>query len=124
HMRVTRVGAQTALAGIVRMMERALAERPPWVRAAERASSFFVALVLLAAAAAGATWMAIDPARAPWIAVSVLIVTCPCAFALATPAALTVASGRLARGNLAVTRAHAIEALSEVRDVVFDKTGT
>jgi len=105
-------------------MERALAERPRWVLAAERASSLFVGLVLVAAALALVAWWPADPARATWIAVSVLIVTCPCAFALAMPAALTVATGRLARGHVAVTRAHAIEALAAVTDIVFDKTGT
>jgi Cu2+-exporting ATPase len=59
-----------------------------------------------------------------WIAVAVLIVTCPCALALATPVAMTVASGALARANVAVTRGRAIEALAGVTDVVFDKTGT
>ena len=123
-LRVERVGADTALSSIHRMMERALAERPRWVQLAERASSWFVGLVLLAAAASFAAWWFLDPARAPWIAISVLIVTCPCAFALATPAAITVATGRLARANVAVTRGHAIEALAGATDVVFDKTGT
>jgi len=123
-LRATRVGGATALSSIQRMMERALAERPRWVVAAERASSWFVALVLFAAAMALVAWWPTDPARATWIAVSVLIVTCPCAFALAMPAALTVATGRLARGNVAVTRAHALEALAAATDIVFDKTGT
>jgi Cu2+-exporting ATPase len=123
-LRATRVGAETALAKMHRMMERALAERPRWVLAAERASSGFVALVLLAALAAGLSWWVHDPSRALWIAVSVLIVTCPCAFALATPAAITVATGRLARANIAVTRGHALETLAAATDIVFDKTGT
>ena len=124
QLRVTRVGADTALSGIHRLMERALADRPRWVQAAERASSFFVASVVAAAIVAGIAWAFIDPARAVWIAVSVLIVTCPCAFALATPAALTVATGRLARGNVAITRARAMEALATADEFVFDKTGT
>ena len=123
-LRVTRVGARTALAAIERMMERALAERPRWVEAAQRASAWFVAAVLLAAVVAAAAWWQEDPERAVWVAVSVLIVTCPCAFALATPAALTVATGRLARGSLVVSRGHAIEALAVATDVIFDKTGT
>jgi len=123
-LRATRVGAETALAKMHRMMERALAERPRWVLAAERASTGFVALVLVAAAAAGLVWWRQDPSQALWIAVSVLIVTCPCAFALATPAAITVATGRLARANVAITRARALEALAVATDIVFDKTGT
>jgi Cu2+-exporting ATPase len=123
-MRVTRVGADTALSAVHRLMERALGERPRWVAAAQRASSFFVAFILVAALAAGLAWMAIDPARAPWIAVSVLIITCPCALALATPVAVTAASGAMARANVVVARAHAIERLASATDIVFDKTGT
>lgn len=123
-LRVQRVGADTAIASIQRMTDRALAERPHWVAAAQRASSMFVAGVLITSALAGLAWLAIDPSRALWIAVSVLIVTCPCAFALATPAAVTVAMGRLARGSFVVSRANAIEALASATDFVFDKTGT
>jgi Cu2+-exporting ATPase len=123
-LEVTRVGSETALSAIHRLMERALAERPRWVEAAARAAGVFVAFILAASLAAGAVWLAIDPSRALWIAVSVLIVTCPCALALATPVAMTVAAGALARVNLVVTRSHAIEALAGATDVVFDKTGT
>ncbi len=123
-LRVTRVGAQTALSRIERLMERALAERPRWVEAAQRASGAFVAAVLACALGAGIAWLWIDPARALWVAVSVLIVTCPCALSLATPVAVTVGLGELARGRLVVTRARAIEALAAATDFVFDKTGT
>ena len=68
--------------------------------------------------------MQIDPSRALWIAVSVLVVTCPCALSLATPVALTVATGEMARRNLIVTRGHAIESLAGASDLIFDKTGT
>ncbi|NCU94765.1 MAG: HAD family hydrolase, partial [Betaproteobacteria bacterium] len=64
------------------------------------------------------------PSRALWIGVSVLVVTCPCALALATPAALTAATTRLARQGVLITRGHALETLARVTDVVFDKTGT
>jgi Cu2+-exporting ATPase len=123
-LEVRRVGADTAIASIQRMMLRALDERPPWVAAAERASGPFVALVLAAALAAGFVWFQVDPPRAIWIAVSVLVVTCPCALALATPTALVVASGAMARRNVVVTRAGAIERLAAATDLVFDKTGT
>ena len=123
-LRVRRVGSETALAAIQRMMERALEHRPPWIAAAQRASGAFVGVVLGSALAAGIAWWPIDPARAVWIAVSVLVVTCPCALALATPMALTVASGALARRNFVVTRAGVIERLATVTDFVFDKTGT
>ncbi len=123
-MRVERVGADTTLSSIERLMERALAERPRWVETAQRASGVFVAAILLAALAAALAWLAIDPARALWVAVSVLIVTCPCALSLATPAAITVAVGEMARRRLVVSRGHAIEALAAATDIVFDKTGT
>jgi Cu2+-exporting ATPase len=123
-MRVTRVGGDTALAAIMRLMERAASERPRWVELAQRAAGWFVAVILLLSLAAGLAWMQIDPARALWIAVSVLVVTCPCALSLATPVALTVATGEMARRNLIVTRGHAIESLAAATDLVFDKTGT
>jgi len=123
-LRVRRVGAHTALSSIQAMMERALDGRPRWAEAAQRASGWFVGAVLVSAAAAAVYWMQVDPSRAVWIAVSLLVVTCPCALALATPAALTVASGTLARLNVVVARAGAIERLAGVTDIVFDKTGT
>ena len=123
-MRITRVGADTVLSSITRMAERALAERPRWVEAAARAASVFVVAILLCALAAGAAWLWIDPSRALWVAVSVLIVTCPCALSLATPVAMTVAIGEMAGRGLVVARGHAIEALARATDCVFDKTGT
>ena len=123
-MRVERVGSRSTLATIERLMERALAERPRWVELAQRASGLFVGGVLIAAIMAGLAWLTIDPARAPWIAISVLIVTCPCALSLAAPAAMTVALGEMARFGFVVSRGHAIEALAGATDVVFDKTGT
>jgi len=119
-----RVGSETSLAAIERMMQRALDERPPWVAAAQRAAGAFVACILVAVAAAVVLQWNDDPQRAIWIAVSVLVVTCPCALALATPTALTAASGAMAQRNFIVTRAGAIERLAGVTDIVFDKTGT
>ena len=121
---VRKVGAETALSGIHRLMQRALDERPRWTEAAQRASRAFVLFVLGAAALAAGLWSVADPARALAVVVSILIVTCPCALALAAPAVSTVATGALARANLVVTRGHAIEALAGATDLVFDKTGT
>ena len=123
-MQVTHIGADTVLSSISRLMERAITERPRWVDVAQRAASGFVIAILLFAAVAALAWMTIDPTRALWIAVSVLIVTCPCALSLATPVALTVATGELARRGLVITRGHVIESLAEATDFVFDKTGT
>src|SRR5262249_49271976 len=78
----------------------------------------------LIAVSSALVWLRIDAARALSVAVAVLVVTCPCALSLATPAALTVAVGKLARRGVITTRGHAIETLAEVTHVVFDKTGT
>lgn len=123
-LRVTRVGADTAMSAIHRLMERALGERPRWVEAAQRASGFFVGFILLASLGAGLAWLAIDPSRAIWIAVAVLVITCPCALALAAPAVATAATGALARIDFVTARGHATERLAAATDFVFDKTGT
>jgi Cu2+-exporting ATPase len=123
-VRVTRVGTDTRLASIVRLVERAQTSRPPLVQAADRVASWFVVAVLLIAAATAVAWMWIEPARALPVAVAVLVVTCPCALSLAMPAALAVAAGAFARRGLVVTRSGAIEALARATHVVFDKTGT
>jgi Cu2+-exporting ATPase len=80
--------------------------------------------VLVAAALACLWWWQTDPERAMMVAVSVLVVTCPCALSLATPAAMLAAAGALARQGVLVRNLHALEALSEVDTMVFDKTGT
>jgi Cu2+-exporting ATPase len=80
--------------------------------------------LLLVAIAVALAWWVIDPSKALWITVSVLVVTCPCALSLATPVALSVASGAMARAGLLVTRSHAIETLARATHFVFDKTGT
>ncbi|MEW5893620.1 MAG: heavy metal translocating P-type ATPase [Pseudomonadota bacterium] len=123
-VQVEKVGADTVLSGIVRLLDRALAEKPRLALAADRVAHWFVLLILLISAGVAAVWYTIDPTRALWITVSVLVVTCPCALALATPAALTVALGRLTRLGLLSTRGHALETLARASDFVFDKTGT
>ena len=123
-MRVEQVGEETRLSAIVRLMERAATEKPRIVEMADRIATRFVAALLVVAAAVAIVWWSIDPHKALWITVSVLVVTCPCALSLATPVTLTVASGALARAGLLVTRGHAIEALARANHFVFDKTGT
>ena len=123
-LRATQVGDDTRVAGIVRLLDRALAEKPRLAELANRYAGRFVVLILLVAAATAFWWGRHDPARALWITVSVLVITCPCALSLATPAALTAATGTLARLGLLVTRGHAVPTLAEVTHVVFDKTGT
>lgn len=123
-MRVERAGEETRLAAILRLMERAAAERPHLVEMADRVATRFVVVILLAALLVVGAWYWIDPAKALWIGIAVLVVTCPCALSLATPVALTVATGSMARRGLLVTRGHAIETLARATHVVFDKTGT
>ena len=123
-MRVERIGADTVLSSIVRLMQQAAAERPRLVANAERITGWFVAATLALAAGAAVAWWLIEPGRGLWVAVSILVVTCPCALSLATPVALTVATGRLAREGLIVCRGHVVETLARATDVVLDKTGT
>lgn len=123
-MRVEQAGDATRLSAILRLMERAASERPRLVELADRYASAFVIGILLVALVVASVWAWVDPARAIWIAVAVLVVTCPCALSLATPVALTVANGTLARGGLLVSRAHAVESLARASRIVFDKTGT
>ncbi len=123
-MRVERVGQDTVLAGIVRLMDRAQTEKPKIAQLADRVARWFVSALLVLAAVVALAWYAIDPSRALWITVAVLVVTCPCALSLATPAALTAATGTLFRRGVLVTRGHALETLAAATHFVFDKTGT
>ncbi len=123
-VRVTAVGEETRLSAIIRLMERASMEKPRIVETADRIAGAFVWSVLAMALLTALLWTFIDPARALWITVSVLVVTCPCALSLATPIALTIAAGALAKDGLLLTRGHAIETLARATHFVFDKTGT
>ena len=124
HMRVSASGGATRLAAVVALMQGALSQRPATARLADRwAAPFLLAVVALAVVSACA-WSLLDPSRAVWVAVSVLIVTCPCALSLATPATLVAAAGGLARRGLVLRRLEALENLARIDRVVFDKTGT
>jgi len=124
EMRVQRVGADTRYEAIVALMREALSQRPAAARLADRWAGPFLWAVLFLAAGSAAAWSVIDPARAIWVAVSVLIVTCPCALSLATPATLVAAAGGLARRGVLLRRLDALEVLAAVRQVFMDKTGT
>lgn len=124
QVRVERVGEQTRFAQIVALMESASTTKPPIARLADRIAKPFLIAVLLAAGLACAFWWSQDPGHALMVAVAVLIVTCPCALSLATPAAMLAAAGTLARSGVLVRRLEAFEALATVDTVMFDKTGT
>ncbi|MDP1635596.1 MAG: heavy metal translocating P-type ATPase [Gallionellaceae bacterium] len=123
-LQVEKVGEATRLASIVRLMERAITEKPRVVQLADRVAAWFVVALLLLALLTGIVWSQIDASRALWVFVSVLVVSCPCALSLATPAALAVATGAFSRLGLLVARGHAIETLARADHFVFDKTGT
>jgi Cu2+-exporting ATPase len=123
-MRVERLGAQTRYEGIVALMRGALTQRPQLLRAADHIAKPFLWGVLLLALGAGAVWSQVDPGRAVWVMVSVLIVTCPCALSLAAPSALLAAAGALAKRGVLVQRLDALEALVGIDQLFFDKTGT
>jgi len=122
--RVERVGADTRYEQIAALMREALTRRPQSLRLADRIAGPFLAAVLLLALGAAAWWWPTDPARAVWVAVSVLIVTCPCALSLAAPSALLAATSALARRGVLLRRVEALEDLARVRHVMLDKTGT
>ena len=124
EVEVRRVGPATVLSALARMVERAAAARPRIARLADAAAARFVVRVLAATGVVVLAWSAIDPARAFASAVAVLVISCPCAFALAAPSALTRAVGVLARHGVMVVDADALEALAGVDRIVFDKTGT
>lgn len=123
-VQVDQVGEGTRLSAIIQLMERAAAEKPKIVELADRIASYFVAALLAVAVLVAVGWYFVDPSKVLWITVSVLVVTCPCALSLATPIALTVSAGALAKDGLLVTRGHAIETLARATHFVFDKTGT
>jgi Cu2+-exporting ATPase len=123
-MQVEQVGEATVLSAIVRLLDRAQTEKPAVARLADRVAGWFVAALLLIAGGIAWWWWQHDPAHAFSVTLSVLVVTCPCALSLATPAALTAATGALTRLGVLTTRGHALETLARATHVIFDKTGT
>ncbi|NVZ26594.1 cadmium-translocating P-type ATPase [Pseudomonas gingeri] len=121
---VLALGQDTRLSAIVRLLERAQSEKPRLAEIADRASQWFLLLSLIAAAAIGLLWWQLDPDRAFWIVLAMLVATCPCALSLATPTALTAATGTLHKLGLLLTRGHVLEGLNQIDTVIFDKTGT
>ena len=119
------VGNQTRLAHIVKLLDRALSQKPRLAMLAGKyASVFTLAQIVLAIPTFIAWWWYADVVQAVWIVVALLVITCPCALSLATPTALAASIGRLANAGVLVARGHALETLAQVSDAVFDKTGT
>lgn len=124
RVKVEAVAGNTVLSGIVALLERAQAERPRLAKAADRAAAWFLSRILFGAALVFAAWWFVDPSRAFGATLAVLVVTCPCALSLATPAALAAATAALARRGVLVAHTDAIESLARATHVLWDKTGT
>ncbi|MFO8155008.1 MAG: heavy metal translocating P-type ATPase [Pseudomonadota bacterium] len=124
-VRVEGVGAETVVSGIQRLLDRAQSEKPRLARLAEQGTGVFVVVVLLIALVAGTAWgVLVEPEKGFWVAVAVMVASCPCALALATPVAITATVGAMTRDGLLSTRGHVLEGLAGVDTVIFDKTGT
>jgi Cu2+-exporting ATPase len=123
-LRVTGVGENTVLAGIIRLLDRAVAEKPRLAQLADQVAGHFTVGLLILTAVVGVVWWWQEPARAFEIVLAVLVVTCPCALSLAAPAAFAAAGSHLLRHGILLTRGHALETMAKVNHVVFDKTGT
>ncbi len=123
-MEVTATGAEAQLSTIVRLMDRAQQEKPAVARIADQIASYFVAAVLVIAASVFLFWWLQGNDQAFFIALSVLVVTCPCALSLATPTALTATTAALREAGLLISKGHVLETLTHIDRVVFDKTGT
>jgi Cu+-exporting ATPase len=127
-MTAERVGNETTLAQIVKLVSEAQRSRAPMQRLADKVSSYFVPAVVAAAVIAFAVWLFVGPqprfAHALVAAVAVLIIACPCALGLATPMSVMVAVGRGAHAGVLVRNAEALETLAKVDTLVIDKTGT
>jgi len=124
RIRVTAIGSATQLSGIERLATQAANEKPKQVVMADKIARFFVARLLVICSGVFLFWWFKDSSRALWITLSVLVVTCPCALALAMPAALSAATANLRQRGFLVARGHVIEMLAQVTRVIFDKTGT
>jgi len=125
QIQVNAVGEQTRLSAIVRLLDRAQSDKPRLARLADRVAQYFLMVVLLSILVVGAAWWwLVSGERAFWIIIAMLVAACPCALSLATPTALTTATGSLHKLGLLITRGHVLEVLNRIDTVVLDKTGT
>lgn len=124
EVRIEQVGASTRYAQIVSLMESVALSKPSMALLVDRWAKPFLMAVLLASLGSAIYWWPRDPAHALMVAVAVLIVTCPCALSLATPAAMLATAGALARHGVLVRRLEALQNLASIDTIIFDKTGT
>ena len=125
-VRATRIGRDTVLSQMARLVEKAQDGKAPIQRLADRVSAVFVPIVMSLSLVTLVTWLVVtgDTQRAFQAAVSVLVIACPCALGLATPVALLVGTSRAAREGIIIKGAHVLEATRGIDTIVFDKTGT
>jgi Cu2+-exporting ATPase len=123
-VRISRTAADSTLAHLARLAERAGQGRPAIAQWADVVAAWFVAGLLALSLFVFGAWQLFDPSRAWEVAIAVLVVSCPCALSLATPAVLAAAHGMLARRGALVAQPHVLETMARVTHVVFDKTGT
>ena len=127
RMRATRVGDDTALAHIIKLVDDATSSKAPIQRIADRISGVFVPAVITVAVAVFCIWLVatgMDVTKAVVHGISVLVISCPCALGLATPTAIMVGTGRGAKQGILIKSAETLENAHDVTCVVFDKTGT
>jgi len=123
-IQITATGQDTQLSTIMGLLDRAATEKPRIAQMADFIAQYFVGAVLIMSVIVFSVWTFIDSDRAFWITLSVLVATCPCALSLATPTALTTATGALRKAGVLITRGHVFETLTKSRRIIFDKTGT
>ncbi|QSA97647.1 cation-translocating P-type ATPase [Methylococcus sp. EFPC2] len=126
QIQVKAVGADTVLSGIVRMVDQAQASKLPIQKLVDRVSGVFVPAVMGISVLTFAGWLAVGaaPATAFGYAITVLLIACPCALGLATPAAIMVGTGQAARSGIYIRNGESLEMASRLTAIVFDKTGT
>ena len=123
-IRVTHIGAETRLSAITKVMRQAQLDKPKIVHITDKVAAHFVMGLLILSACVFVAWSFYSPSDAFWVTLSVLVVTCPCALSLATPAAMTAAVNSLQKQGILITKTHTLENLNAINHIVFDKTGT
>ncbi|MEY4589314.1 MAG: hypothetical protein RL497_1390 [Pseudomonadota bacterium] len=123
-IQVTATGPNTQLAKIEQLMDQATMDRPKYLSFNDRISSYFIGVVLIVASGSYIAWHFIEPSKALWITLSVLVVTCPCALAIAMPAAWICALNHLRQKGILIKSSLFFERLTQIKCILFDKTGT
>lgn len=123
-IRIQATRQETLLSGIIALQDSALEQKPKFVRLADIVSRYFVAATLVITTLTYIAWMFVDPSKAFWVMLAVLVATCPCALSLAAPTAMSGAVSRLNRSGILMKQAVLLEALPQMKTLCVDKTGT